>query len=113
MRKYTKKELSLLVDSTGYPMASIEKTMRLLDLLKQFNADEFLKENLVLKGGTAINVIYYSELHRLSVDLDFDLARNTPKEEMLKIKDKVSERISDLVSALAVNLLSRGYADIK
>jgi len=97
MEKFTKKELRILVESTGYPMASVEKTMRLLVLLKQFNADEFLAENLVLKGGTAINVIYYSELHRLSVDLDFDLARNTPKEEMLKIKDKVSEKISDIV----------------
>jgi len=97
MEKFTKKNLRVLVESTGYPMASVEKTLRLLDLLKQFNADEFLADNLVLKGGTAINVIYYSELHRLSVDLDFDLARNTPKEEMLTIKDKVSERISYVV----------------
>ena len=97
MEKFTKKNLRDLVESTGYPMASIEKTMRLLNLLKQLNGDEFLAENLVLKGGTAINVIYYSELYRLSVDLDFDLARNTPKEEMLAIKDKVSERIADIV----------------
>lgn len=96
MVKFTKKDLRALVKGTGYPMASIEKTMRLLDLLKQFNEDEFLEENLVLKGGTAINVIYHSELYRLSVDLDFDLARNTSKEDMLVIKDKVSERIADI-----------------
>lgn len=59
MEKYSKKDLRTLVESTGYPMASIEKTLRLLDLLKQFNADEFLADNLVLKGGTAINVIGY------------------------------------------------------
>ena len=97
MEKFTKKDLRSLVENTGYPMASIEKTIRLLDLLKKFNADEFLKSNLVLKGGTAINVIYYSELRRLSVDLDFDLARNTPKEEMLEIKNKVSEKIAVIV----------------
>ena len=104
MEKFTKKDLRSLVENTGYPMASIEKTIRLLDLLKKFNADEFLKSNLVLKGGTAINVIYYSELRRLSVDLDFDLARNTPKEEMLEIKNKVSEKIAVIVEELGYEL---------
>ena len=80
---YTKKGLRVLMESTGYPMASIEKTMRLLELLRVINEDAFLSENLTLKGGTAINIIHYSEIPRLSVDLDFDLARNTPKEEML------------------------------
>lgn len=104
MEKFTKKDLRNLVENTGYPMVSIEKTIRLLDLLKKFNADEFLKSNLVLKGGTAINVIYYSELRRLSVDLDFDLARNTPKEEMLEIKNKVSEKIAVIVEELEYEL---------
>lgn len=104
MEKFTKKDLRNLVENTGYPMASIEKTIRLLDLLKKFNADEFLKSNLVLKGGTAINVIYYSELRRLSVDLDFDLARNTPKDEMLEIKNKVSEKIAVIVEELEYEL---------
>lgn len=45
------------MESTGYPMASIEKTMRLLELLRVINEDAFLSENLTLKGGTAINII--------------------------------------------------------
>lgn len=36
--------------------------------------EELLAENLTLKGGTAINIIHYSEIPRLSVDLDFDRA---------------------------------------
>ena len=99
-RSYTKKDLRVLMDATGYPMASIEKTMRLLDLLKAINANDFLGENLTLKGGTAINIIHYSEIPRLSVDLDFDLARNTPKEEMLQVKDKVSSSIRDLAISM-------------
>ena len=55
------------MESTGYPMASIEKTMRLLELLRVINEDAFLSENLTLKGGTAINIIHYSEIPRLSV----------------------------------------------
>ena len=99
-KTYTKKELRVLMESTGYPMASIEKTMRLLDLLRVINEDTFLSENLTLKGGTAINIIHYSEIPRLSVDLDFDLARNTSKEEMLVVKDEVSTRIRDLAASM-------------
>ena len=88
------------MEATGYPMASIEKTMRLLELLQAINDDAFLSENLTLKGGTAINIIHYSEIPRLSVDLDFDLARNTPKEEMLAVKDEVSVRIRELTASM-------------
>ena len=69
-KSYTRKELRAFMEATGYPMASIEKTMRLLELLKAINADTLLGENLTLKGGTAINIIHYSEIPRLSVDLD-------------------------------------------
>ncbi|MBQ0077123.1 MAG: nucleotidyl transferase AbiEii/AbiGii toxin family protein [Bacteroidales bacterium] len=99
-KSYTKKELRKLMEATGYPMASIEKTMRLLDLLVAINEDAFLAENLTLKGGTAINIIHYEEIPRLSVDLDFDLARNTTKEEMLAIKDEVSSRIGKLGASM-------------
>ena len=99
-KSYTKKELRALMEATGYPMASIEKTMRLLELLKAINADTLLGENLTLKGGTAINIIHYSEIPRLSVDLDFDLARNTPKDEMLQVKDEVSSRIRNLAASM-------------
>ena len=99
-KSYTKKELRKQMEATGYPMATIEKTMRLLELLKAINTDEFLGANLTLKGGTAINIIHYSEIPRLSVDLDFDLARNTLKEEMLQVKDEVSARIRDLAASM-------------
>ena len=99
-KSYTKAEFRKLMESTGYPMASIEKTLRLLELLKAINADEFLSANLTLKGGTAINIIHYSEIPRLSVDLDFDLARNTLKEEMLQVKDEVSARIREMSASM-------------
>lgn len=99
-KSYTKKELRPLMEVTGYPMASIEKTMRLLELLQAINADVYLGTNLALKGGTAINIIHYSEIPRLSVDLDFDLARNTLKEEMLQVKDEVSARIRKLAATM-------------
>ena len=74
--------------------------MRLLELLQTINKDAFLADNLALKGGTAINIIHYREIPRLSVDLDFDLARNTPQEEMLHVKDEVSAKIRDLAASM-------------
>lgn len=71
-RSYTKKEFRKLMEATGYPMASIEKTMRLLELLKAINADEFLGANLTLKGSTAINIIHYSEIPECRSGLRFD-----------------------------------------
>jgi len=102
--KYSKKELRAIMEETGYPMASIEKTLRLLSLLKAINSDDFLKDNLVLKGGTAINIIHYLDIPRLSVDLDFDLALNTSKEEMLKVREETSKRLHGISSSLGYSL---------
>ncbi len=89
------------MEATGYPMASIEKTMRLLELLKAINADEFLGANLTLKGRTAINIIHYSEIPRLSVDLDFDLARNTLEQKGLHRNDKSATLIRKCIAYLS------------
>lgn len=97
-RSYTKKEFRKLMEATGYPMASIEKTMRLLELLKAINADEFLGANLTLKGSTAINIIHYSEIPRPSVDLDFDLTSNTLEQKGLHRDDKSATLIRKCIA---------------
>lgn len=86
------------MEATGYPMASIEKTMRLLELLKAINADEFLGANLTLKGSTAINIIHYSEIPRPSVDLDFDLTSNTLEQKGLHRDDKSATLIRKCIA---------------
>ena len=50
---------------------NVEKTLRLLDVLKFIFCESTFKDKLVLKGGTAINLAY-SKLKRLSVDIDLD-----------------------------------------
>lgn len=86
------------MEATGYPLASIEKTMRLLELLKAINADEFLGANLTLKGGAAINIIHYSEIPKLSVDPDFDLTRNTLEQKGLLRNDKSATLIRKCIA---------------
>jgi predicted nucleotidyltransferase component of viral defense system len=55
--------------ATGFRPDTLEKVIRLLDLLTQINQDNFLTDRLVLKGGTALNLFVF-DMPRLSVDID-------------------------------------------
>ena len=52
----------------GYKPEILEKVYRLLDVFQQIMSIPFLKDRLVLKGGTALNLFYFDQLPRLSVD---------------------------------------------
>ncbi len=63
--------LQRLADATGHQLGTLEKVLRLLDLLQEIARDPVLSERLVLKGGTALNVFHLG-LDRLSVDIDLN-----------------------------------------
>jgi predicted nucleotidyltransferase component of viral defense system len=60
------------LDLTGYPQASIEKIGRLFDVLERIGSVKFLSNRLSFYGGSALNLIHFGEVPRLSVDLDFN-----------------------------------------
>lgn len=60
---------------TGFPLRLIEKDYYLTIIISRINQE--LSNNLIFKGGTCLNKIYY-EYYRLSEDLDFTL--NLPKD---------------------------------
>lgn len=103
-KSFSRKELLSLSKRHRYPAASIEKTLRLLYLLDEIMQHDFLRDNIVLKGGTAINLAVFENLPRLSVDLDFDLARNTRKEEMLVIRELARRKIEEIASSQGYSL---------
>lgn len=90
--KYSKKQLMALSDNTGFRAEILEKVLLLMDLLELFFNDPILKEKLVLKGGTALN-LFYLELPRLSVDIDLNYIGEVEREKMLLDRKKVEERI--------------------
>ncbi len=51
-------------DTHGYRPEILEKVYRLLDLVEVFMASSYLKDRLVLKGGTAINLFCSKTLPR-------------------------------------------------
>jgi predicted nucleotidyltransferase component of viral defense system len=65
----------------GVNWGVVEKDYFLTLLLEGVSVNDFLKENLVFKGGTALRKIYFKH-YRYSEDLDFTL-RNQIKEEDL------------------------------
>ena len=63
--------LQRLAGETGHQAGTLEKVLRLLDLLQEIARDRVLADRLVLKGGTALN-LFHLGLERLSVDIDLN-----------------------------------------
>lgn len=92
MNSYNKQTLDVIAKEQGFIRDNLEKVMRLVEILGDFRESELLSKNLVLKGGTAINLIVF-ELPRLSVDIDFDFSMDCSRDEMLAFRQKVNEEV--------------------
>lgn len=78
MPTYNKTEIGQVARQYGFVRDTFEKVLRLKEILKYLNEEEYLREHLLLKGGTAINLTIF-ELPRLSVDIDMDYTPNDAK----------------------------------
>lgn len=92
MFSYTKNEIVILAEKLNVQKQTLERVLRLIDILEFINKDEYLKGKLVLKGGTAINLTFYEYL-RLSVDIDLDYVGSIDKEQMLGEKIIIEKKI--------------------
>jgi predicted nucleotidyltransferase component of viral defense system len=63
----TPRKLLRLAEETGFGAASLEKILRLAELLEGIEGQEDLSRCLALKGGTALN-LFFGPPGRLSVD---------------------------------------------
>jgi predicted nucleotidyltransferase component of viral defense system len=79
--------------SKGYRPEILEKVFLLLKLLEQYFSVSYLRERLVLKGGTALNLFVFDDLPRLSVDLDFNYIGSLDRTIMLRERLKVEDLI--------------------
>ena len=89
MSIYNKTEIGRVAQQYGFTRDTFEKVLRLKEVLKYLNEDEFLREHLLLKGGTAINLTVF-DLPRLSVDIDMDYMPTDEKENMLLVREKIT-----------------------
>jgi len=94
--------LQRIADQTGHQQGTLEKVLRLLDLLQEIARDPVLSERLVLKGGTALNVFHLG-LDRLSVDIDLNYIGALDRAVMETERPTVDAAINRL-------LASQGYS---
>lgn len=107
---YSEDYISNFGKQTGFINSNIEKVIRLLDILAFINSDlDQYHEKLVLKGGTAINLII-TNLARLSVDIDLDYIGSLDKEKMSVDRDAIMSALDNFMSkeGYTVSEKSRG-----
>lgn len=92
MFRYTKAQISDMAKEKNYVRDTLEKAMRLEDILIFINEDVEVKDFLGLKGGTAINLIVF-KMKRLSVDIDLDFLINLSREEMTERREIIRNRL--------------------
>ena len=92
MFSYTKKEVVILAQELNVQKQTLERVLRLIDVLKFINTDEYLKDKLALKGGTAINLVFYN-CTRLSVDIDFDYIGSIEREQMISDRALIEAKL--------------------
>ena len=89
--------LEKLSQQTGFVRDNLEKVYRLTEILSSLNQDESLRQKLVLKGGTAINLTIF-DMPRLSVDIDLDYDHSCTREEMLEERALITDTIQHYMS---------------
>lgn len=82
---------------TGFRPDILEKVAHLLQLLHTLNRHPFLKDKLVLKGGTALN-LFILNVPRLSVDIDLNYVGAESREHMLAERPKIDLAVQAVFS---------------
>lgn len=93
--EYNKTEIEKVAGEQNYTVNNVEKVLRLSFILNDLNAMPEFKGKLLLKGGTAINLIAFKKFPRLSVDLDLDFAENLSKDEIKKEREKINQTLDN------------------
>ena len=94
--KYIKENISKYASDTGFIGSNIEKVIRLLDVLRFVFSQSSFKDKLLLKGGTAINLVH-TNLKRLSVDIDLDYFGSLDKDVAIKDRELLEKELDSFM----------------
>lgn len=100
----SKQELLSIAKQQGYRPEILEKVLWLLDILEKINSLPFLHNKFVLKGGTALNLFYFHNLPRLSVDIDLNYIGSLDKTIMQQERQEIEQAIIILAQGLGMEL---------
>ncbi len=109
MNEWNKAVIGEQAKELGFVRDTYEMVCRLTGILKFLENDFLLSRVLALKGGTAINLLYF-DLPRLSVDIDLDYTENVDCDEMLLSRAKITESIDLYMKASGYTLGSKSMS---
>ena len=89
--------------ATGFQAEPLEKVVQLLDLLESLRSHPFLKERVVLKGGTALNLFIF-KARRLSVDIDLNYIGAADRDVMLSERPKIEQAVQAVCGRLGMQV---------
>jgi len=99
--RLTANELAREAAATGFQTEPLEKVILLLELLDAIRSHPFLKERVVLKGGTALNV-FRLDVPRLSVDIDLNYIGAVDRDGMLAHRPKIEQALHAVCGRVGV-----------
>lgn len=105
--EYDKKQIQRIASEYSYTATNVEKVIRLCLILDDLNRLDDFVGKLLLKGGTAINLIAFDKLPRLSVDLDLDFACNLSKEETAIHRENINRALKAYSEAMGYRISDR------
>jgi predicted nucleotidyltransferase component of viral defense system len=94
--------LTAAAAATGFEPETLEKIVRLGEIVEDVGRHPLLSSALHLKGGTAINLAF-GEPARLSVDLDFNYVLSLDRGKMLEDRPRIELALERIARA-------RGYS---
>ena len=103
MPQFNRRELDVRAREYGFNRDTFEKVLRLRTILDFLNTHEYMREHLLLKGGTAINLTVFN-LPRLSVDIDLDFVPNLTREETVIERECLTEILKGFMSEQGYSL---------
>lgn len=95
--KFSLETLVKQAEATGFRPDMLEKVGLLLQLLDAIRSHPFLKNKLVLKGGTALNLFIF-DVPRLSIDIDLNYVGAEDRGTMVAQRPKVEEALQAVFS---------------
>ncbi len=91
----TREDVRKVAGTTGFPEEALEKSLRLLGVLKALSGYLGLEGRLVLKGGTALN-LFLLRIPRLSVDIDLNYIGSANRDAMMIERPLVERAIEGI-----------------
>lgn len=98
-----KAKIDSLAAENNFVGNTLEKVLRLVDILKYFQRNPLTRDTFALKGGTAINLTFF-DLPRLSVDIDVDYDSDEDRETMLASRQAIKDSLGRYMASQRYSL---------